>query len=106
MAVIVGGQDPLVVVERDRALGDFEGELAIRTLIVLPAAMSFSKEGISDFLNGLGQRQGLSFDLGPVPVRDRDLDIDRWKIRCSLADIGIDALDLAFIAGSVEDDND
>src|SRR5579871_1209462 len=58
MLAVFGGLDPLIVVERDRALSDIEQEIAIGAFVVFPAFVGKSldrllhREGLADDLKG------------------------------------------------------
>src|ERR1700693_3507532 len=91
MLVIVGVADPLVVIERDRALGDIDREFAIGAVIVLPAAMRFFEEIVSDLLDSIPDRERRPLDLGPAPAGLRHLDLRVRQVDKVLANLGFDA---------------
>ena len=72
---IFGRFDPPVVIERDRAFGDIEGEFAIGAFVVLPAAMGLLEKVVSETFDGISNGKSRAFDVGVAPTNLRDLDI-------------------------------
>ena len=106
MLGIFGGFDPLVVVERDRAVVDVEVEIAVGALVVLPPLMSFPEEVVGDLLDGVFHRVGYPDDVRAAPFGMRDLQADRRRSDIFVACLGGDVLDLAAIAIAIERDFD
>lgn len=73
MLGIVRGRDALVVVQRDRALGDIEGEGSKRTFVQFPAAVFVLEKLVDEVLNGGPEVEGLRDRIGAVR---RDLQQD------------------------------
>jgi len=70
---------PLVVVERDRSLGDIEGEVAIGAIAIFPAAVGLAEEIIGQRFDGDADRLSLAFDIGCAADMARNLDLTRWQ---------------------------
>ena len=79
MDVIFGRRVSLVVVELDRPLGDVEGDIAVGTIVIFPAAMRLTKKIIDQRFDGLVNGLGLALDVGISPNCPRYLDLNRWE---------------------------
>src|SRR5579871_5655613 len=106
MLEIFGVFDPLVVIERDRAFGDIEGEFAIGAFVVLPATMGLLEKVVSETLDRVPNGESCAFDVGLAPTNLRDHDVTVGNLRRLVAGCRVNVLDLATVAGAIEVDED
>jgi hypothetical protein len=103
---IISFRVTLIVFKRDAPLGDIERKITKCAIVIFLAFVRLAEEGIGQHFDSFADCDGLTFEITAAPDGVEDFDSVVGQLDSLIAGLGLNVLDLAAIAITIEVDVD